>query len=91
MTLFDELDSLSYEDLVSVCHGIFALWDHYDGIACRLEDNLSAIAQSFTKNHSYSQSGDSLLNYVNERTMHALPLDSQIAGESFLEKIKYKH
>ena len=85
--MFEELDLLSYEDLVSVCHGIFAHWNEEPDISYRLEDNLSKIAISFAEKYSSSKEKDLLSSYINERTIHTLPLEAKKAGDDFLQKL----
>ena len=85
--MFEKLASLTYDDLISVCHGIFASWRTYPGIAFRLPDNLSQIALEFSETHSELEYKELLINYVNERINKEVKPELRLSGERFLESI----
>ncbi|MCL1803510.1 MAG: hypothetical protein FWG30_07715 [Eubacteriaceae bacterium] len=90
--MFEELDSLSNEDLVAVAHGIFAIWDDPKraallSTAYHLDSSLAAIAESFAGKYPARMNKHALFGYIRERTYKPMSPDSVRAGESFLHNM----
>ena len=84
--MFEILDSLTYQDVIKVSHGIFAMWDTYDGVASNLRPDLKDIACKLATQYGEDKYYFQLVKYVKERSNHEIREDNGNA-QRFLDSI----
>ena len=87
--MFEELTTLSYEDLIAVGHGIFAVWGGSPGVLYTLTEDQRGIAETFVDKYPEAEYGKPLSEYMDKRIYEESPpsADSQATAERFLTRI----